>query len=127
MSRLKIFLIQLLVLLQCLVPLLHAHAQGLSIESGIHFHVDLPLQVSLPVDKTQCDAITAVDAPAIGVTQELKRDQLLLLGNAIAVPVQLSPIQGALLSINFILPSESAYSSCFSPLPPSRAPPVSLS
>lgn len=124
MSRLKVFLIQLLVLLQCLVPLLHAHAQGVSIESGIHIHVDyLPLVLPL-VDKSKCDAITVVDAPAIGITQEIKRDQLLLLGDVTAAPVLEWPDSEALLSENFVFPKVSVFSSNFPLLSRSRAPPV---
>lgn len=116
-------LIVVLAFLQCLVPLLHAHAGGLHVSSHVHIHFDLPP----PVHPALTHELTAdlCDFPVVGAANEFKRDPasedlalvstrsswLILPPQALVLPAPHVPS---------ILP-ESAF---FSGLPPSQAPPA---
>lgn len=68
------FLLLVLTFLQCLAPLLHAHAGGLHVTSHVHVH-DHGLELSAPhpahVPGLKSDLC---DSPAVGAASEFKRD-----------------------------------------------------
>ncbi len=75
-NRLSYTVILLFAMLQCFVPLLHAHANGLSISHGIHLHETDGLQELHPID-THIKASLFGDADegaVITAAQELKQD-----------------------------------------------------
>lgn len=94
-TRLKFPLVAFLALLQCLVPLIHGHLGG---QSGAHAH-EGPGGVYAHVHADEFNperlsasgkpALTAAsdEAPAIGVSQEFKRDHFVLpiLGCIVAI------------------------------------------
>lgn len=69
------FLIALLALLQCMAPLLHAHAFGVGQGEGVHLH---DVIAAYPGDFDSVQAICE-EAPAIGMAQEHRQDGALLL------------------------------------------------
>ena len=75
-NRLSYTVILLFALLQCFVPLLHAHANGLSISHGIHLHETDGLQELHPIYKHgQASLFNDADEGAvITAAQELKQD-----------------------------------------------------
>lgn len=68
----KYCLLLVLTFLQCLVPLLHAHAGGLHVTSHIHDHgLELPASHSAHVPEFKADSC---DSPVVGAVSEFRRD-----------------------------------------------------
>ncbi len=78
-NRLSYAVILLFALLQCFVPLLHAHARGLSISHGIHLHETDGLQELHRIDAhIKASAFNDTDEGAvITAAQEFKQDYAL--------------------------------------------------
>lgn len=117
------FLILLLALLQCLTPLLHAHAGGLHASSHVHLHVD-----GWSAHHSAHGPELSVDLrelPVVCVASEFKRDSLSeegvapLSAAAWRIVPPLVPV-AATVSISPLPFSASLYSGP----PPSQAPPV---
>ena len=65
----------LLALLQCLAPLLHAHAYGMSVTAGVHLYdVDEVGQAPDGVAGGPTLVADREEAPAIGMAQEFRQD-----------------------------------------------------
>ncbi|MDP2154776.1 MAG: hypothetical protein Q8J61_02145 [Sulfuricella sp.] len=67
-------LLLVLTFLQCLVPLLHAHAGGLHVTSHVHVHADgleLPAFHSAHEPELKADLC---DSPVVGAVSEFRRD-----------------------------------------------------
>lgn len=65
----------LLTLLQCLAPLLHAHAGGLGRLGGIHFQTEEALPIGPGFSKGPALLVERQDSPAIGVASEYKDER----------------------------------------------------
>lgn len=116
-------LIVVLAFLQCLVPLLHAHAGGVPVTSHVHIHVDVPATVHHAL--THELRADSCDFPVVGAASEFKRDQA---GDGLALALTNFPwliqppcseICSAQLALS-ILPEDSLFSGS----PPSHAPPA---
>jgi hypothetical protein len=119
--RIKVVIVACIALLQCLVPLIHAHAHEVG-KYHVHIHVD---ELNASAEPGGMSTIKAPDgeSAAIGVTQEFKRDffWLPILG-ALVLLFLLSVLPG-----RYILPAlRSRPSNPSSPhhRPPATAPPV---
>jgi len=67
-------LLLVLTFLQCLVPLLHAHAGGLHVTSHVHVHADgLELSASRSAHELELKADLS-DSPVVGAASEFRRD-----------------------------------------------------
>lgn len=113
-----------LTFLQCLVPLLHAHAGGLHVSSHVHVHADrLELPASHSAHELELKADLS-DSPVVGAVSEFRRDSAHagFTGAPSATPwltVQYSTYIVAIAS-----PSILPYMLCRAGLPPSQAPPA---
>lgn len=83
-KRNNLVVLLMLALLQCVVPLLHAHAGGLHISTGVHLH--LAPVVAAGHDRVSELTSDFCDSAVVGVANELKRD---LLADALGVPALL--------------------------------------
>lgn len=117
-------LVVLLTFLQCLAPLLHAHAGGL--HSGPIGHVHLAaLSIAPPAGQTELRADHS-DAPSLSVPAEFRRDPAVSGGEPAALPVAL-PYPS--LPVAFSAPLVQLH---LAPLPfrlstpPAQAPPLQL-
>jgi hypothetical protein len=75
---LKVFILALVTFLQCLSPLIHAHAREASATGHAHFHLD---DLALADHASAAGVVIAPaghHSAAIGVSQEFKRDFPLL-------------------------------------------------
>ncbi|MBU1692220.1 MAG: hypothetical protein KJ958_11140 [Gammaproteobacteria bacterium] len=75
-NALNYCLLLVLTFLQCLVPLLHAHAGGLHVESHVHVHVhadSLGLSASHSAHVPALKADSS-DLPVVGAVSEFRRD-----------------------------------------------------
>lgn len=80
LSRLKFLMVALLALLQCVLPLIHGHADAREAPGThhVHFHAD-EFSPELPsASATPEFTMPGERSPAIGVSQEFKRDSFLL-------------------------------------------------
>ena len=77
-SRFKFLVIAFVALLQCFVPLIHAHAHDAGGQNHVHFHADAFSPQLLTAAATPEFTAPADASPAIGVSQEFKRDGFLL-------------------------------------------------
>lgn len=116
-------LILALALLQCLMPLLHAHAGGLHVSSHVHVHAEAP--ASHHTAHGPEVRVDLCDLPVVCAASEFKRDHASEdFAAALAAPVWLiAPPQAPVLPAFFsssILPVRPFYSGP----PPSQAPPV---
>lgn len=70
------FLILLLTLLQCVAPLLHAHAMGTQASGGVHVHDDFDWtgKTGHQTGFAEIGAVSSTDAPAISVAKERKQE-----------------------------------------------------
>lgn len=116
-------LLLVLTFLQCLVPLLHAHAGGLHVASHVHVHdygLELPAFHLAHEAELKADSF---DSPAVGAASEFRRDSAADGFNA-ALPGTLCLIvpysaYAAVIASSSIFPSIA-----FRPgPPPSQAPP----
>ena len=78
LSRIKFIVVACVALLQCFVPLIHAHAHEVPGKYHVHIHAD-----ELDTAQRAPGAMPEMNAPdsasmAIGVSQEFKRDFFLL-------------------------------------------------
>lgn len=114
-------LVWLLALLQCFVPLLHAHAGGLNAGGETHIHLDaLHLGVTHDLVELRVDHGAA---PAVSAPSEFKRDSFFS-GDDLVVAVNILP-QPALppaLRLQFAPPSH--FPVFHKPTPPAQAPPA---
>lgn len=75
-NRLNFAVLFVLALLQCFVPLLHAHAHGLSVSHGVHWHdADSAMHTlqAHPDDRPGMEN-EADDEPVITAAQEFRKD-----------------------------------------------------
>jgi len=78
LKRLKFLVVALVALLQCALPLIHAHAHETPGTHHVHIHGDeLGAAVPAPAATPEIK-VPATASPAIGVSQEFKRDTSLL-------------------------------------------------
>jgi hypothetical protein len=117
----SMLLVWLLALLQCLVPFLHAHADGLHASGDTHIHFD-----ALNTGAQQAHSEFRVDlgdTPSVSAPSEFKRDQLF---SGDDVGVAIAPIfQPATLATAHLHVAPSSYHPAFQKLiPPAQAPPA---
>lgn len=67
-------LLLLLTFLQCLVPLLHAHAGGLHVTSQVHVHDHGADASAFHTGQKQVIEAESGDSPVVGAVSEFKRD-----------------------------------------------------
>lgn len=72
MLKFKFYWVAAFAVLQCMVPLLHAHIGG-SVKSGVHFHVALP-QVMPAAAVCSITQVSSSESIAIGICDLHKRD-----------------------------------------------------
>lgn len=114
-------LVWLLALLQCFVPLLHAHAGGLNAAGGTHVHLDA-LNICAPLAHTAFHVDRSA-APAVSAPSEFKRDQLFS-GDDLAVVADTLPQAAGLAALlPYVIPS-SYHPGFHKPTPPAQAPPA---
>lgn len=119
----KYFLVLLLALLQCLMPLLHAHAGGLHASSHVHVHFE---GISLhPPAQVPEFSVDLSEMPAVCAASEFKRDPMgeEVVASVAAAAWRIIPLpQQVVLS----LPSSPVpgQTSIYSGPPPSQAPPA---
>jgi hypothetical protein len=119
----KYFLVLLLALLQCLMPLLHAHAGGLHVSSHVHMHIE-GINLHHPAQAPEF-TVDLSELPVVCAASEFKRDSV---GEEVAAPViapawRFPPAPAPILlahSFSPVLGEASLYSGP----PPSQAPPA---
>ena len=119
---LKMLIVTCIALLQCLVPLIHAHAHEVAGMQHVHIHLE-GLGAGAQPAANQAIQASDVESAAIGVTQEFKRDHFLLpiLGAAVAIILLVALVSRS------TLPPFRAWRGNPSPLycrPPATAPPA---
>jgi hypothetical protein len=120
----KYCLLLVLTFLQCLVPLLHAHAGGLHVPSHVHVHADgLGLSASPAAHELELKADLR-DFPVVGAVSEFRRDSACDSFNGappatpwLSVPYSVYVVALAASSILLYIPFRAGP-------PPSQAPPV---
>lgn len=119
----SLLLVWALAFLQCLVPLLHAHAGGMQTSGVAHIHLDGVHVGEAPHGSPELRA-DQCDTPSVGAPAELRRDQVFSGDAPLAVAVQpVLPIP-ALEHVLAHAVSPTCHS-CFSkPTPPAQAPPA---
>lgn len=117
-------LVWILAFLQCLAPLLHAHAGGLQTAADAHIHFD-GLHLGATHGRTEFSA-HHVDTPSVSTPAQFKRDPVFSPSSAdLAIAATLLP-QPALAAVAFTVPQAPLPRSGFiRPAPPARAPPAS--
>lgn len=114
-------LVWLLALLQCFVPLLHAHAGGLDASGETHIHLDA-LHLGLAHDLAEL-RIDHSAAPAVSAPSEFKRDSFFS-GDDLLVAVNSLP-QPAMPAALRLQLAPTAYVPVFhQTTPPAQAPPA---
>ena len=114
-------LVWLLALLQCFVPLLHAHAGGLDAGGEAHIHLDaLHVGVAHGIAELRVDPSAA---PAVSAPSEFKRDPFFS-GDDLLVAVNILPQPAMPAAVRLHL-APAAYVPGFHKLtPPAQAPPA---
>lgn len=79
-SRNKFVLLLLLALLQCFAPLLHAHAHGSAVVSGVH--IDGMDELHAADSGTPVLTAERENSPAIAMAQEYRQDSTIALSGA---------------------------------------------
>lgn len=117
------FLILLLALLQCLTPLLHAHAGGLHASSHVHLHVS-GLTVQQPAHGPEF-SVDLSELPAVCAASEYKRDSASEEDVSLppAVVGRVAPPLAPAVAVVSLPPLSFPASLYFGP-PPSQAPPA---
>ena len=120
----SLLLVWLLALLQCFVPLLHAHAGGLDAGGEAHIHLDaLHLGVAHDLAELHVDRSAT---PAVSAPSEFKRDTFFS-GDDLLVAVNMLP-QPAVLAAVRLQPAPPSHIPVFhKPTPPGQAPPAASS
>mgnify|MGYP001615183251 CR=1 len=117
-------LLLVLTLLQCLAPLLHAHAGGLHAASHLHVHdYGLGLSAAHPAHDLEFKA-DSCDLPAVGAASEFRRDSA---GDGFAVAPPVIPWLAAPYSMDVAAiasPSTLFHIPFHAGPPPSQAPPA---
>ena len=119
----SLMLVWLLAFLQCLVPLLHAHAGGLQASGVAHIHLDGVHVGEAPHGSPELRA-DQCDTPSVGAPAELRRDQVF--SGDLPIAVSIRPIL-SIPSLEHVLVHAVPASChrCFSkPTPPAQAPPA---
>ena len=117
-------LLLVLTFLQCLAPLLHAHAGGLHVTSHVHVHdYGLELSASRPAHESELKA-DLCDLPVVGAVSEFRRDATNddFTGASPATPWLTAPYSAdvVVIAFPFILPHIPFRAGP----PPSQAPPA---
>lgn len=121
----SLILVWMLAFLQCLAPLLHAHAGGLHAATDAHIHFHGPL---LAKAHGQLEfSMHHVDAPSVSAPAQFKRDPIFSPSSAdLAFAVAQLP-QPAFAAMAFTAPQALLPRSGFTrPAPPARAPPAAF-
>lgn len=117
------FLVLLLALLQCLMPLLHAHAGGLHVSSHVHVHVE-GMTLHHPAQAPEF-TVDLSDLPVVCAASEFKRDPI---GEEVTATVAAQVWRvvpsTALILLSLPSPPVLGEASIYSGPPPSQAPPV---
>jgi hypothetical protein len=121
----SLILVWMLAFLQCLAPLLHAHAGGLHAagDAHIHFH---GLHLGAAHGQAELSAYP-VDTPSVSTPAQFKRDPIFSPSSAdLAFAVAQLP-QPAFAAMAFTAPQALLPQSGFTrPAPPARAPPAAF-
>ncbi|MDO9063855.1 MAG: hypothetical protein Q7U25_01445 [Sulfuricella sp.] len=113
-----------LTLLQCLVPLLHAHAGGLHVTSHVHVHADgLKLSASHPAHEQELKADLS-ESPVVGAVSEFRRDSAHAGFTGVQSATPWLTVQYSTYVVAIASPSILPYMPCRAGLPPSQAPPA---
>lgn len=119
----SLMLVWVLAFLQCLVPLLHAHAGGMQASGAAHIHLD---GVHVGEEAHGFPELRAdqCDTPSVGAPAELRRDQVFPGDLPFAVFARpILPIPSLEHVLAHVVPP--SCHSCFSkPTPPAQAPPA---
>jgi hypothetical protein len=122
----SLLLIVLLTFLQCLAPLLHAHAGGIHAGDSGHLHLDKLSEVSAPLRVHTEFRVDLSDSPSVSAPTELRRDQPLPGGESGGLPVSvITPLPASGGVVWVALP---ALFDFLSPrlTPPAQAPPAAI-
>lgn len=128
-------LIAFLSILQSIAPLVHAHVNGNSHSSGIHFHSgniqfhldgNLADRDSPDTGKSEWRAVNT-EFPAIGMTQGYKDEYIFLLTDIHESP-HVEPPHSSLIAVNLAMTGQIQNTSIHFPYshPPAQAPPLFL-
>ncbi len=121
-----LLLIVLLTFLQCLAPLLHAHAGGIHAGDSGHLHLDQLSEVSAPLRVHTEFRVDLSDSPSVSAPTELRRDQPLPGGETSGLPARIilpPPALGGVVRV-----AQPPLFDFFSPrlTPPAQAPPAAI-
>ena len=121
----SLILVWMLAFLQCLAPLMHAHAGGMHAATEAHIHFD-GLHLGAAHGKAEFSAYH-VDAPSVSTPAQFKRDPIFSPSSAdLAIAVTQLP-QPAFAAMAFTVPQAPLLASGFiRPAPPARAPPAAF-
>ena len=120
----KYCLLLVLTFLQCLVPLLHAHAGGLHVTSHVHVHADrLELPASHSAHELELKA-DSCDFPVVGAVSEFRRDSTYDGFTGVSPTIPCLSVQYSTYVVVIASPSILPYMPFRAGPPPSQAPPA---